>query len=132
MKTQIFYEFAFDAAHRFEHLPEGEKYPPGHKFRGLHGHSFQVEVALRGTPDARTGFIVDFGDLEQACGALRETLDHSYLNDIDGLAQPSLEHIAAWIWRRLAPRLAGLDRVSVRRDSCRQGCNYFGPVEGTP
>lgn len=127
MKTQIFYEFAFDAAHRFEHLPEGDTYPPGHKYRGLHGHSFRVEVSVNGNPDPLTGFVVDFGELERACANLRESLDHTYLNDIDGLAQPSLEHIAAWVWQRLAVRFAGIDRVTVRRESCGQGCNYFGP-----
>lgn len=118
--TEIFYEFWFDAAHRFMHKPEG------HKYRNLHGHSFRVEVAVSGAPDPHTGFVVDFGDIEQACEALRAELDHTYLNDIAGLGNPSLENIARLVWDRLQPRFAGLSRITVRRDSCRQGCVYYG------
>lgn len=118
--TELFYEFKFDAAHQFMHKP------PGHKYRALHGHSFRAEVALRGEPQAETGFIVDFETLEKACAELRETLDHNFLNEIPGLETPSLENISRWIWRKLAPQFPGLHRVTVRRDSLHQGCAYFG------
>jgi len=118
---EISYRFGFDAAHRFEH------YPAGHPHATLHGHSFQVEVALRGEPDPRTGFVADFGEVERACTEVRSALDHRLLNDVDGLAQPSLEHLCVWIWRRLAPRFGSIARVVVGRDSCGQSCAYFGP-----
>jgi 6-pyruvoyltetrahydropterin/6-carboxytetrahydropterin synthase len=118
---EICYRFGFDAAHHFD------SYPEGHLYRGMHGHSFQVEVALEGAPDPRTGFVTDFGELEQSCGELRATLDHRLLNSIDGLARPSLENIALWLWERLAPRFSTLARVTVRRDSCGQSCTYRGP-----
>ena len=77
--TELFYEFIFDAAHQFSHKPIG------HKYRALHGHSFRAEVAVRGEPQADTGFIVDFETLEKACAKLHETLDHNFLNEIPGL-----------------------------------------------
>lgn len=117
---ELAYRFGFDAAHRFTH------FPPGHANRGVHGHSFQVEVALRGEPDPGTGFIVDFAELEQACAELRSALDHRMLNDVPGLEQPSLESLCAWIWRRLAPRFTSLSRVTVRRDASGQSCSYWG------
>jgi 6-pyruvoyltetrahydropterin/6-carboxytetrahydropterin synthase len=117
---ELGYRFGFDAAHRFAHFPEG--HPNG----TIHGHSFQVEVAFVGEPDAESGFVADFGDIEAACRTVRESLDHRMLNDIEGLAQPSLEHLCLWIWARLAPRIAGLSRVTVRRDSCGQSCSYTG------
>ena len=113
--------FGFDAAHYFEHFADG------HPNRELHGHSFQVEIAVRGEPDPRTGFVIDFGDLEAACSELRRALDHRLLNDLDGLGNPSLENLCRWIWERLAPRLASLSRVTVRRDSAGQACTYCGP-----
>ena len=115
------YRFRFDAAHHFAH------FPPGHRNQGVHGHSFQVEVAVRGEPDPRTGFIVDFAELERACAELRAALDHRLLNEVEGLEKPSLENLCAWIWRRLAPRFSSLVRVTVRRDSAGQGCTYAGP-----
>ena len=117
---EIFYEFNFDAAHQFMHKPVG------HKYRALHGHSFRAEVAVVGEPAPETGFIVDFSALEQACEKLRESLDHTFLNEVEGLAIPSLEHISRWIWQRLRPQFPGLSRVMVRRDSLRQGCVFYG------
>jgi 6-pyruvoyltetrahydropterin/6-carboxytetrahydropterin synthase len=92
----------------------------------VHGHSFQVEVAVSGTPDANSGFIVDFGDIEKACGQVRAALDHRMLNEVKGLEQPSLENLSVWIWKELAPKLPGLARVTVRRDSIGQSCTYSG------
>lgn len=112
--------FAFDAAHRFG------SFPAGHPYHGVHGHSFQVEVAVSGTPDAKSGFIVDFGDIEKACGQVRAALDHRMLNEVKGLEQPSLENLSVWIWKELAPKLPGLARVTVRRDSIGQSCTYSG------
>ena len=42
MTLEISYRFGFDAAHHFDH------FPVGHPNRGMHGHSFQVEVAIAG------------------------------------------------------------------------------------
>lgn len=120
---EICYRFGFDAAHYFG------TYPEGHRYRGVHGHSFQVEAALEGEPDPRTGFVADFGELERACAGLRAALDHRLLNEIEGLGQPSLENLALWAWDRLAPSFPGLARVTVRRDSCGQSCTYRGPAD---
>jgi len=117
---EISFRFGFDAAHRFEN------YPDGHPYRGVHGHSFQVEVAVRGKPDAKTGFVADFGDLEKACAGIRASLDHRMLNEIAGLERPSLENLSQWIWKGLAPAFPALARVTVRRDSIGQSCSYTG------
>lgn len=117
---EIAYRFGFDAAHHFDSFPEG------HRYRGVHGHSFQVEVALEGTPDPASGFVFDLGEVERACLEVRGDLDHRVLNEIQGLATPSLENLCLWIWGALAPRFANLSRVTVRRDSCGQSCSYNG------
>lgn len=117
---EVSYRFGFDAAHHFDH------FPAGHANRGMHGHSFQVEVALRGRPDPATGFIADLGDVERACTEVRGRLDHRVLNDIPGLEQPSLENLCLWIWGALSKRFANLSRVTVRRDSSGQSCSYTG------
>jgi 6-pyruvoyltetrahydropterin/6-carboxytetrahydropterin synthase len=118
--VEIYQEFSFDAAHRFPAAPAG------HRYHGVHGHSFTARVVIEGAPDPETGFLVDLGEVERACASLRESLDHRYLNEIDGLAVPSLEHIAVWIWGRLKPAFPGLCRVEVRRDSVRHGAVYRG------
>ena len=117
---EIAYAFGFDAAHRFTRMPRG------HKYRGLHGHSFRAEIVIRGTPRPPHGFVADFARLESACAALRGKLDHALLNEVTGLANPSLENLCVWIWDRLTGRFPGLARVTVRRDSLGQSCTYSG------
>jgi len=57
----------------------------------------------------------------------RETLDHHLLNTVEGLANPTLERIAVWLWNRLQNRVPGLAEIEVARDSCQEGCVYRGP-----
>lgn len=120
-QVEIALEFGFDAAHFIAHGPAD------HIYRRMHGHSFAVEVAIVGEPDPQSGFVADFGDLERALSELRVRLDHRLLNEVPGLAVPSLENIAVWVWAALADRFPGLNRVTVRRPSCRQSCTYRGP-----
>jgi 6-pyruvoyltetrahydropterin/6-carboxytetrahydropterin synthase len=118
--VELSYSFGFDAAHRFAHFPEG------HPNAGVHGHSFQAEITVEGEPDAASGFVADFATLEAACRQVREQLDHRMLNEIEGLAAPSLENLCVWIWARLAPRFPMLARVAVSRPSAGQSCSYTG------
>ncbi len=118
---EIAYRFGFDAAHHFD------AYPEGHLYRGVHGHSFQVEVAIEGEPDPATGFVADLGEVERECAALRAALDHRLLNEIPTLDKPSLENISIWVWNALSTRFPNLARVTIRRDSCGQSCSYTGP-----
>ena len=118
MSSEIVKEFSFDAAHFLPTAPEG------HPYRRLHGHSFRVEVALRGVPDPEKGWIIDFAEIEAAIATLHDRLDHRLLNEIDGLALPTLERITEWICRALAPSLPGLARVTVRRESVGESCTF--------
>lgn len=119
----IFKVFRFEAAHRLPNVPEG------HKCARLHGHSFQVEIHVSGEPGERTGWIMDFGELKAAFAPLYERLDHHYLNEIEGLENPTSERIAQWIWQRLKPELPALSRVVVH-ETCTSGAVYAGPGHG--
>lgn len=57
---EIYKEFTFEAAHRLPHVPEG------HKCQRLHGHSFSVQLHVRGPVDPHTGWIMDFADIKKA------------------------------------------------------------------
>ena len=56
---------------------------------------------------------------------LYEQLDHHYLNEIDGLDNPTSERLAAWIWARLKPALPLLSEVVVH-ETCTSGCRFRG------
>ncbi|TCK49243.1 6-pyruvoyltetrahydropterin/6-carboxytetrahydropterin synthase [Xanthomonas vasicola] len=115
----IFKVFTLEAAHRLPNVP------PGHKCARLHGHSFRVELHVSGEPGAETGWIMDFGDIKAAFQPIYDRLDHHYLNDIDGLENPTSERLAIWIWQQLKPALPQLSEIVVH-ETCTSGCRYRG------
>lgn len=116
---ELFTEFRFEAAHRLPNVPEG------HKCARLHGHSYRVVVHVEGEVDEGTGMVMDFADISRTCAPVRARLDHYYLNEIEGLENPTSENLAGWIWDRLAPELP-ISRVTIR-ETCTSGVDYRGP-----
>ena len=119
---EIFKEFIFEAAHRLPNLP------PDHKCSRLHGHSFRVRIYVEGPVGVNSGWVQDFADIKTAFKPLYDRLDHYYLNDIEGLENPTSEILAVWIWDRLKPLLPLLSRVETF-ETCTSGCVYRGPKE---
>ncbi len=119
---RIYKEFRFEAAH---YLPSA---PEGHPNARIHGHSFRARVWVAGRPDPETGVVFHFDDLQAAMEDAQDALDHRMLNDVEGLAAPTLEHIAMWLWDRLHNRVPGLAEIEIARDSCNEGCVYSGPL----
>ena len=104
---KITQSFFFEAAHRLPNVPQT------HKCFRMHGHSYRVDLELEGPVDPQTGFVVDFFDVEHAFAPLMEQLDHHTLNEVEGLENPTAEHIAVWIYDRAKPSLPLLSRVRV-------------------
>jgi 6-pyruvoyltetrahydropterin/6-carboxytetrahydropterin synthase len=119
---EIFKEFGFEAAHRLPNVPAE------HKCARLHGHSFRVEVHVRGPLDAHLGWVMDFADLKAVVEPVIDELDHYYLNEIPGLENPTSEVLARWLWARLLSSLPTLARIVVR-ETCTSGCTYQGEDE---
>lgn len=119
---EIFKEFTFEAAHRLPYVPED------HKCARLHGHSFQVAIHVAGVVGRETGWVMDFGEIKRAFQPLHDQLDHHYLNEVDGLYNPTSENIARWIWQRLHCGLPGLSQILVR-ETCTSGAIYRGERE---
>lgn len=117
---EIFKIFHIEAAHRLPHVPEG------HKCARLHGHSFRIELHVAGEPDPQTGWVMDYAQIKAAFQPLYEQLDHHYLNEIEGLDNPTSEHLARWIFERLVPTLPALSRVVVH-ETCTAGAVYARP-----
>ncbi len=116
---EIYRQFQVEAAHRLPNVPEG------HKCRRLHGHSFRITVRVSGEPGPDTGWLIDFAEVKDAFQPVFDRLDHHYLNEIEGLENPTSENLARWIWNELAPRLDGLSAVEVQ-ETCNSGCIYRG------
>jgi 6-pyruvoyltetrahydropterin/6-carboxytetrahydropterin synthase len=103
--TQIRKRFRFEAAHT---LP----FHPG-KCARVHGHSYRLEVALRGPLRSRgpaRGMIDDFDRIERIVNdRVIDLLDHQNLNDF--IENPTVENILLWIWNRLAGKVRNLDEL---------------------
>jgi 6-pyruvoyltetrahydropterin/6-carboxytetrahydropterin synthase len=98
-KVTISKSFDFDAAHRLPHLPDG------HKCKRLHGHTYRVEIRYEGEPDAR-GMVVDYAEIAEAWQPVHAIIDHNFLNEVEGLENPTTEILAPWILRRMVIRTA--------------------------
>jgi 6-pyruvoyltetrahydropterin/6-carboxytetrahydropterin synthase len=116
---EIFKIFTIEAAHRLPNVPIG------HKCARLHGHSFHIEIHVAGTPGEQTGWVMDYADIKAAFQPLHDQLDHHYLNEVEGLDNPTSERLALWIWDRLKPALPGLARVVVH-ETCTSGASHAG------
>jgi|TARA_B110001454_G_scaffold21047_1_gene20098 6-pyruvoyltetrahydropterin/6-carboxytetrahydropterin synthase len=116
---KIFKEFSFEAAHRLPNVPSG------HKCFRLHGHSFALRISVEGDVGAESGWVMDFSDISNAFEPILKQLDHYYLNEIEGLENPTSENVARWIWERLQPGLPQLSEVEIR-ETCTSGCSYQG------
>jgi 6-pyruvoyltetrahydropterin/6-carboxytetrahydropterin synthase len=115
-EIEITKEFRFDAAHCLPSLPAG------HRYTRLHGHSFRATVTLSGATVPGFDWVEDFEAVDAVLAVLREELDHQTLNDIPGLANPTLEVIARWIFERAAAKLPGVIEVTLHRDSIGESC----------
>lgn len=118
-QVRLVREFKFEAAHR---LPNA---PSGHKCARLHGHSFRVELVCEGQIDPHSGWLLDFSEIKRAFEPMWERLDHHYLNEIEGLENPTAENLARWIWRGLKESLPLLAQVNVA-ETCTARCEYRG------
>ena len=115
----LFADFTFEAAHRLPNVA------PDHKCARLHGHSFNVRLTVTGPVDPKLGWVIDFADVKGAFAPLHAVLDHHYLNEVEGLENPTSEVLAMWLWKRLKPNRPMLSAVEVR-ETCTVGCVYKG------
>ena len=116
---EVYREFKFDAAHLLPNLT------PGHRCSRMHGHTFRLIIHLEGDVGEKTGWVRDFGEIRDICQPVLDQLDHSYLNDIPGLENPTSENLAVWIWNRLKPTLPELSMVEISETET-TGCRYRG------
>lgn len=120
---ELFKDFTFEAAHRLPGVAAD------HKCARLHGHSYLLRVHISGDVDAVSGMVMDFAEIKAAVKPIiDDQLDHYYLNDVEGLANPTSENLARWVWQRLIPELPQLSAIEVR-ETCTSGVIYRGEHE---
>ena len=118
IKMKLYKEFTFEAAHKLPLVPSD------HKCFQLHGHSFKARVYVQG-PVNEMGWVIDYAEIKYACKPIIEELDHSFLNELPGLQNPTSENIAVWLWNSIKPKLIILSEIEVK-ETCNTGCIYRG------
>lgn len=90
----------FDAAHALLGYP-GECCK-------LHGHTWDVEVVVRGHELDEVGIVYDFKTLKDDLAAVLDPLDHAYLNDVPPFdsINPTAENLSRYIFEALQERVA--------------------------
>ena len=100
---------SFSASHRLwsEHLSEEENLALYEKCANPngHGHNYVLEVTVKGTPNPRTGMVLNLSELKQAMNEqVIKWVDHKHLNyDVPWLegSIPTTEVLAIKFWERL-------------------------------
>jgi 6-pyruvoyltetrahydropterin/6-carboxytetrahydropterin synthase len=110
MKKIISKSFYFEAAHKLN-ITENEEN------KNIHGHSYFVEIFIIDYKDQipKKGLILDFSE---RINIVKKNLDHRFLNEIDGLENPTLENIGLHIYNGLKELDLSLYKIIVKRKSC--------------
>lgn len=124
MEIVLTRSFRLESARRLPRLPAT------HPCARVHGHSFVLELELAGPIDPELGWLIDYNDIAAAFEPLRQALDHRLLNEVEGLENPTSEHIARWVFDRLSPTLPALSAVTVMETPETRA--IYRPRRGTP
>lgn len=84
----------------------------------VHGHTYRIEVIVRGERLHGDGTLYDIGSLRPAVDELAASLHYRDLNEVPGLedVNTTAEAVAGYCWDQLAPplRSQGLESLTVR------------------
>jgi 6-pyruvoyltetrahydropterin/6-carboxytetrahydropterin synthase len=107
---EVYVAAQFEAAHRLV----GDFGPATR----VHGHTYRMEVLVRGESLSDDGTLYDIGELRAHVEDLASSLNYRDLNDVPDLAglNTTAEAVADYCWEKLAPPLRGrgLGSLTVR------------------
>lgn len=103
MNMDLIKTFYFEAAHKTLR-PDGMR---------LHGHSYRVDVVVAGPINEALGWVMDYADIGAAFQPIFAILDHRYLNEVEGMQDPTLEGVEAWIKKHLESSLTTIKELHV-------------------
>lgn len=90
-----------------------------------HGHTYHIEVTVKGTIDPDTGFVIDFKELKRILKeGIIARMDHRLINNIEYFAKskksPTVENMLHYVWgeicdqiNALRPKLAWLESIRI-------------------
>ena len=115
----VFLEYSIDCAHFLPNVPAG------HKCGRMHGHRYDIRLEIAGDVDPQTGWIIDYADIKEIADPVIKALDHTPLNEIPGLENPTCENIVAYLRKELPLDLHAIEV----RETARAGAGWRLPTE---
>ena len=112
--TQSFY---FEAAHTLDN--RDVDCHTKIKSATIHGHTYHASISVEGEPN-EDGMIKDLNAVWLMIDFVRSHLDHKFLNEVEGLGNPTLENLCLFISKKA--RLKGLCEVTVERKASGDKC----------
>lgn len=100
-------EFFFDAAHFLPLVAHD------HKCRRLHGHTYKAIIGVEGNINEQ-GWLIDFADISALVKPIIKKIDHTLLNAVPGLENPTAENIAIWLFAQIKVVLPAISFVIVQ------------------
>ncbi|CAN5312299.1 6-carboxytetrahydropterin synthase [soil metagenome] len=104
---EVYVAASFEAAHRLV----GDFGPATR----THGHTYRLEVIVRGENLKDDGTLMDIGELREAMDGLAASLHFRDLDEVPGLAgtNTTAENVAKFCWEMIAPGLQNRDLTSL-------------------
>lgn len=114
--------FFFEAAHTLKRSIDSEG-----SLR-IHGHTYEVEVTIKGPRRQKTGMVLDLEYLRRSIARVRRKLDHHLLDDVKGLGPATLENLCVYIFCEIQKDLPAIFSVSIERRASGDRC-VFQPAK---
>lgn len=104
---ELMVEETFDAAHALRGY-EGA-------CENLHGHTWKVQLFLKGNRLNKIGLLEDFKSIKQRLAAALKQFDHKFINNVPPFDKknPTSENLAETLFRSLKKEYQGLSKVTV-------------------
>ena len=100
-------QFTLHASRRLPNLPST------HPCSQLHGHSFKITFIFKGFLKKNLEWFEDYYDIEKGLLPLLKRLDHRFLNEVEGLQNPTTENLCYWLYQKAQQVFPSLHQVSV-------------------
>jgi len=108
-RYRIWKERGFESALRLSSALKGDAR------RRLHGHSYTLRLHLTAPLNEIMGWTVDYGEVRARFEPLYCQLDHHRLDELAGLAEPTVAELLSWIRARMAMVLPRLNRIDLEQ-----------------
>src|SRR5262245_46611780 len=109
--------FTFAAAHRYARPEWSDLQNRAHfgPLASIHGHTYTLDVTIRGPVDPRTGMVIDLDELKRVVGeSVLARFDHAFLNEDLAFPPgvlPTTENLVRVAWDLLTAKL-GAERLA--------------------